>query len=269
MFFRTGLRWSRVHPIALSLGKFAIHWYGVLVAIGFVLGFWTASRRAPRDGIAPDTIMDFAPWLLIGAVIGARLLHVISYWNEEFAGRPFINVFMIQKGGLVFYGGFAGALIATIFYSHRRGLPLWKVADIFAPSVSLGHFFGRFGCLMTGCCYGRPSDLPWAIHFPPGHDTYPTGVHPVQVYEALLNLALYGGLAFLYRRKKFDGQVFATYLVCYAVLRMFVELFRADYRPGEFLFYGSLKPGQTVSMLVLAGGLFLFWMLRRKPAPAA
>ena len=255
-----------MHPIAIQFGKFSIHWYGILVAVGFVVGFWTASRRAPQSGIAPDTIMDFAPWLLLGAVVGARLLHVISYWNEEFAGKPFTDVFMIQRGGLVFYGGFAGASIAYVLFARSRHLPLWKVADIFAPSISLGHFFGRLGCLMTGCCFGRPTSLPWAIQFPPGHDTFPDHVHPVQVYEALLNLALYGGLALLYRRKKFDGQVFAAYLICYAVLRSFVETFRADYRSGEFLFYSFLKPGQTVSIAVLAAGLVLFWTLSRKRA---
>ena len=117
---------------------------------------------------------------------------------------------------------------------------------------------------MTGCCYGRPSDLPWAIHFPVDHATRGTAVHPAQLYESGLNLLLYLGLAWLYRRKKFDGQVFATYLLSYAVLRSFVELFRGDY-PVEQL-TGAATPAHLVSVGILAAGALLWWRLPRRVA---
>src|SRR4029078_6689805 len=192
----------------------------------FFAAFWTSSRRAPREGLSPEVILDLAPWLIGGAIVGAGLFYVCTHWQGEFAGRPLWDIFALSRSGLVWYGGLIGASLATIVYARRGKLPLWKLADVIAPSIALGHVFGRFGCLMTGCCYGRPTDLPWAIYFPKDHVTYPQGVHPTEIYEALLNGLLYLGLMALYRRKRFDGQIFAAYLIGYAVLRAFVEAFR-------------------------------------------
>ena len=253
---------KRVHPTAFKIGTFDVHWYGILVMIGVMVGLWTASRRGVRDGLAPDSIMDLGVWLILGTIVGARTLYVISYWKEKFAGGPWTEIFMVQRGGLVFYGGLTGASLATIIYARKRKLPLWALADTLAPSISLGYFFGRLGCLMNGCCYGRPTDLPWAIYFPKGHDTYPNGVHPTQLYESFLGLALYGALAWLYRHKKFNGQVFATYVMCYAVLRSFVETFRGDY-PVHYL-GGWATPAHLVSFAIFAAGLLLYWQLSRR-----
>ena len=254
-----------MHPIAFHLGPLTVYWYGILVALGFILGFWTASRRGLLDGIVPDRILDLGPWLLAGSVVGARLLHVISYWKEEFAGHPFREVFMVQNGGLVFYGGFLGACLTTIVYARIKKLPLWKLADAMAPSIALGYFFGRFGCLMTGCCFGKECSLPWAIHFPSTHETHGVGVHPTQIYEAVANLGLYFFLAWRYRRKTFDGQIFATYLVCYAVLRSVIEVFRADYKPNEY--FGAMTPAQLLSAGIVAAGILLFCFLPRTVPP--
>ena len=120
--------------------------------------------------------------------------------------KAHLEIFMIQHSGLVFYGGLLGATLAGITYVRVRALPLWKVADILAPSVALGYVFGRIGCLFNGCCYGRMCDVPWAIRFPSEHETHGQPVHPTQIYDSLLNLGLYLALARLYRRKKFDGR---------------------------------------------------------------
>jgi len=162
---------------------------------------------------------------------------------------------MVQRGGLVYYGGLIGAALACLLYARVKHLPLWKLADVLAPSIALGSVFGRTGCLLNGCCYGRACTLPWAIHFPPGHETYPNGVHPTEIYDALLNLVLYLGLAWLFRRKKFDGQVFAAYLMCYAVTRSIVESFRGDYTPVHL--HGGLTPAQLVSIGIFAAGAAL------------
>jgi phosphatidylglycerol:prolipoprotein diacylglycerol transferase len=254
-----------VNKVAFHVGSLPIHWYGILVAIAFLVGLWTASRRGVRDGIAPEKIMDLGPWLILGTIVGARSLYVISYWKEQFADRPWTEIFMVQRGGLVFYGGLIGATLVVIIYLRFKGLPWWKFADALTPSLPLGYFFGRFGCLMNGCCYGRPTDLPWAIHFPPGHPTEGIGVHPTQVYDSLLNLGLYAGLAWLYRRKQFDGQIFSIYLMAYAVLRSFVEFFRGDY-PVHYL-GGWATPAHLISLGIFAAGLILVWYLpRRQPA---
>jgi phosphatidylglycerol:prolipoprotein diacylglycerol transferase len=256
-----------VHPIAFHIGSFEVHWYGVLVMLGFVAGLWTASRRGVRDGLAPETIQDLGAWLIVGTIVGARTLYVISYWHERFAAEPWTEIFAVWRGGLVFYGGLIGASLATIIFALKRKLPLWKLGDALAPSISLGYFFGRLGCLMNGCCYGRPTDLPWAIHFPVGHETYPNGVHPTELYESFLGLGLYAALAWLYRRKTFDGQIFAIYLMCYAVLRAFVESFRGDY-PIHYL-GGWATPAQLVSFGIFTAGLLLYWQLPRARKQAA
>jgi phosphatidylglycerol:prolipoprotein diacylglycerol transferase len=255
-----------MHPIAFELGPLSIHWYGVMVALGFLAGLWTASRRGLREGITAEQIIDLGPWLIVGTILGARTLYVISYWHEAFAGKPFAEVLMVWKGGLVYYGGLIGASLACMLYVRVKKLRLWKIADILAPSIALGYAFGRIGCLLNGCCYGRRCDLPWAIRFPEGNPlgppTYP--VHPTQVYDSLLNLGLYAALAWLYRHKKFDGQVFGVYLVSYAVLRSFVELFRGDY--PQYYFGGRVTPAHLVSLAILAAGLAL---LRLAPRPEA
>ncbi|MEW6157136.1 MAG: prolipoprotein diacylglyceryl transferase [Verrucomicrobiota bacterium] len=254
-------------PVAFHLGPLPIYWYGVLAAAGFFAAYWTAGRRALLTGISREAILDLTPWLIIGAVIGARLLYVITHWETDFAEKPLLAIFNLRGGGLVYYGGLIGASLAVIFYARRKKLPLWKVADIIAPSIALGHAFGRIGCLMNGCCYGRACELPWAIHFPSMHETFGKGVHPTQIYEALLNFGLYLGLAWLYRRKQFDGQVFGVYMVAYALLRTFVESFRGDYRQ---YFLGFATPGQVISAVIFVAGLALLWNLRpAKPASEA
>ena len=272
LFGRGGSNLWAVHDIAFELGPLTITWYGILVACGFLFGLWNASRRALRQKVNPEAIFDCGTWLLIGAVAGARAVYVVSYWPDiidaarNHGHSPFLEIFMVQHGGIVYYGGLIGASAACVVFAWRRRLALWKLADILAPSVALGSFFGRWGCLMHGCCYGRPTNLPWGIQFPVGSpphlqdDGQPHYVHPTQIYDSLLNLALFAGLAWFYKRRKFDGQVFALYLVCDAVLRSFVEYFRGDYPPGN-LMWGRVTPAQLVSAGTLLAGLLLLFLL--------
>jgi phosphatidylglycerol:prolipoprotein diacylglycerol transferase len=203
---------------------------------------------------------------------------VASYWSDivnsakEYKHSPLVEVFMIQHGGIVYYGGFIGASLACIIYTWRKHLPLWKLADILAPGVALGSFFGRWGCLMHGCCYGRPTTLPWGIQFPVGHRTHPDDglphyVHPTEIYDSLLNLGLFAALAWFYKRRKFDGQVFAMYLLGYSVLRSFVEYFRGDYPPASLL-DGWITPAQKVSAGTFLAGVLLLILLRKKKSSA-
>jgi phosphatidylglycerol:prolipoprotein diacylglycerol transferase len=254
-----------VDQVAFHLGAFPIYWYGVMLAVGILLGLWTSSRRAPLSGIHKEKVADLGPWLILGAIVGARLLFVVSY-REEFVGKPFYEIFMIRHGGLVYYGGLIGASLACIIYCAVRRLPLWKMADILAPGIALGYVFGRLGCLLNGCCYGRACVVPWGVKYPGDHPTQGQLVHPTQVYDSLLNLALYIGLEWLYRRKKFDGHVFAVYLMCYAVTRSIVEIFRGDYSAAHL--FAGLTPAHLVSIGIFAAGVVLFVTLKgRKPAP--
>jgi phosphatidylglycerol:prolipoprotein diacylglycerol transferase len=257
-----------VHPIAFQLGPLKIHWYGAMIALAFLAGLWTATLRAKREKIPGEKIADVTLLLMIGAILGARFVYVTTYWREEFADQPLSEIFMIQHGGLVYYGGFIGAAIAGFIYIRWKKMPLWKTADVLAPSIALGSVFGRAGCLLNGCCYGRQTDVPWAITFtnPQALELSgtPLGIplHPTEIYDALLNFALYFFLAWLFRRKKFDGQIFATYLLCYAVTRSIVEYFRGDY--STLHYHLGLTPAQWISVPIFATGLLLAAVLSRR-----
>ena len=241
-----------------------IRWYGIMMALAFVAGLWTATRRARLVNVSGDSVADVTLWLMVGSIIGARFVYVTTYWKQEFANQPLSEIFMIQHGGLVYYGGLIGATVAGVGYLAWKKLPVWKVADIIAPSIALGSVFGRVGCLLNGCCYGRPCDLPWAIHFPADHETHGVGVHPTEVYDGLLNLILYLSLAWLFRRRKFDGQIFALYLVGYAICRFIVEFFRGDY-PPDHIHDGLFTSAQLLSPVILAAGIALwFWRSHQK-----
>ena len=233
-----------------------------MIALAFLAGLWTATRRAPRENISGETIADIVVWLMAGAIVGARTVYVATYWKDEFASGPFREIFMIQHGGLVYYGGLIGATLAGIIYIRWKKLPLWKTADVLAPSIALGNVFGRIGCLLNGCCYGRVCSLPWAIRFPADHSTGGVPVHPTEIYDALLNFALYLFLAWLFRHKKFNGQVFATYLIGYAIFRSIVEYFRGDY-PLDHI-HAGLTSGQLVSLPIFIAGLALAAILSRR-----
>ena len=257
-----------MHPIAFQLGPLTIHWYGVMIALAFLAGLGTATRRARRENIPAEKIADVTLWLMVGAILGARFVYVTTYWREEFASQPFTEIFMIQHGGLVYYGGLIGAAVAGISFIRWKKMPLWKTADVFAPSIALGSVFGRVGCLLNGCCYGRPTDAPWAITFtnPQAHEFSGTPLnvplHPTEIYDALLNFGLYLFLAWLFRRNKFDGQVFATYLLCYAVTRSIVEYFRGDYSNLHYHF--SLTPAQWIGVPIFVAGLALAAFLSKR-----
>jgi len=257
-----------VDPIAFHFGPVTIHWYGIMIALAFLAGLWTATLRARRENIPAERIADVVLWLMVGSIIGARVVYVTTYWQEEFSGQPIAEIFAVWHGGLVYYGGLIGGVVGGIAYMLLKKMPIWKTADVLAPSIALGSFFGRMGCLLNGCCYGRPTDLPWAITFtnPLAHDLSGTPLnvplHPTEIYDGVLNLALYAFLAWLFRRKKFDGQIFATYLICYAILRSVVEHYRGDY--SGLHYHLGLTPAQWISVPMFIIGLALAAILSRR-----
>ena len=252
-----------MRPILFDMGGFSIHTFGLLVGLGFVAGLWVASRLAVRVGFKPELVYDLAvPWIIVGALIGARTVYVVTYWKQDFAGHPWHEALAVWRGGLVYYGGLIGGTLAAVLRLRRLGLPIWKVGDCLAPGIALGHVFGRIGCLFNGCCFGRHANYPWSIRFPVGSIPGNLPVHPTQIYEALLNLALAGALAWFHGRRRFDGQVFSLYLIAYAFVRSFTEFFRGDYSVTSAPLSGILTPGQSTSVGTLAGGIVLYLVLR-------
>jgi phosphatidylglycerol:prolipoprotein diacylglycerol transferase len=238
-----------MHPVLFSIGRFnIIHSYGLMIAIGILVGLFLAWRQAAREGIDPNKIIDITFYLLVSALIGSRLLFVLMNF-QEYAADP-IKIFKIWEGGLVFYGGLIPAVAVGIWYIKRLGLPLWQVTDIFAPSVAIGHAFGRIGCFLAGCCYGKPSTLPWAVTFTDPRSLAPLGIplHPTQLYSSLGLFAIFAVLIWLRKRKAFQGEIFWSYALMYSVFRFFIEFLRGD--PRGSVLGGLLSTTQAIGIPV-------------------
>jgi phosphatidylglycerol:prolipoprotein diacylglycerol transferase len=246
-----------MHPLFVRLGPLTIHTYGVLVALGFMLGITVAYRNARRAGIDADRIGDLGVWLVLAGMLGGKLFHIIFFWDDFRAGWRAVGIASLREG-FVFFGGFIAAMVVTILYTRRKGLPLMKVADAFAPGAALGHAFGRLGCFFEGCCYGRACDLPWAVQFPSSHLAAGFRVHPSQLYEAAGNLVIFAGLSLYARRKRFDGQVWWSYVLAYGALRFVIEFFRGDY---ETYYFGVFTNAHLIAAGLMVAAL---WFLSRQ-----
>jgi len=249
-----------------TIGPIPIRMYGLMIGLGFLVAVWLASRRAKKEGIDPDRIMDMGVYLLLAAIIGSRFLYVLVNFQEFH--RNWLDVFAIWKGGLVFYGGLIGAVAAGIWYMRKHSLPVWKTADFVATYIALGHMFGRFGCFFAGCCYGAPCHTSVGIIFSDTHSLAPLGIplYPTQLFEAGGEFVNFLVLLVVYRFRKFDGQVFWLYPVLYSILRFIVEFFRGDAARGVY-FGGAISTSQLVSIGMLFLSFFMLWRLGTK-APA-
>jgi len=256
------------------VGPITLHTYGVLLAIAFLAGLWVASRQARKAGLDPARITDMAVYVLIGGLIGAKLMLVVVE-HDFYFHNPRELLSILQSGG-VFYGGLLGALPVAWWYARRHALSGWRTADVLAPGVALGQAIGRLGCFAAGCCYGKVCDRPWAVTF---HDAYATRavgtplevpLHPTQLYESAAALLIFFGLLWLSGRKRFEGQVALVYLVFYAATRFVIEFYRGDAARGT-VFHGLLSTSQFIAILVAvaAGVLYPYLMRRRRLEPAA
>ncbi len=254
-----------MYPIVFQIGDFTVRTYGLMLAIGFSVGIWVAVREARRVGESGEKIMDMAFYMILAAIVGSRVLHVIVEWRY-FMENPAETV-KIWKGGLVFYGGLIGAVIAGTWYIKRHSMPFWKTADIFALAVPIGHAFGRIGCFAAGCCFGRATDLPWGVEFTDPQSLAPLGVHlhPTQLYSSLNNLVIFTILMSFRKRKSFDGQIALTYVLLYSVTRGIIEFWRGDDR-GTLLF-GYLSTAQGIGIVLAAAAAAGLVALSRKNKP--
>ena len=241
-----------MYPVLIRFGALEIHTYGVLVAAGFMTGIFTAQRRARLSGLVPERISDLGVWLIVAAMLGAKIFHIIFFWNDFIEGWR-ENGLVSLRAGFVFYGGFLGATVGVVTYARLKKLPIWQLVDILAPSAALGHAFGRLGCFFEGCCYGKACAQPWAVHLP-GHSG---AIHPTQLYEAAGNLAIFAGLSAFYRHRRFDGQVCWFYVLSYGALRFGVEFFRGDYAVHYFGIFTSAQIMAGALIAVAAVALIL------------
>lgn len=253
-----------MHPDCFTVFGKTIYWYGVFTALGFLAAMAHWTWMAKRKGYALDMGSDVAVWLMVGGVLGARAAYVVANWQAEFAAHP-AEILRIDRGGLIYYGGFLGGCLAMILYARRRRMGLWALSDFAVTALPLGHAFGRIGCFLNGCCYGKATTCGLAVHMP-YVDTNPAVFrHPVQLYEAGLNFVLYALLTWLYlQRPRRPGWMLAVYLLLYPVIRFSLEFLRGDPRDRV----GALTTAQGVSLALFAAGLLLLVWLRRTPSPS-
>lgn len=270
-----------MHPEIASWGVIHVRSYGLLLAAAFLVGTWLALRESRRRGLDPDKVINVVLVALVAGVLGARMLYVLEHVGEF--RREWGSVLALWQGGLTLYGGVVAGTFAGLVAARRQRLPMWVVADALTPAMAIGMMFGRVGCFLNGCCYGRPTDLPWGVHFPPdsfaGLEFGNAAVHPSQLYFALAGLALFGITMALRRRLTTPGHLFWLFILLFALTRIPLDFTRA-YEPGSELLQvgevGILESQLTSVALALFAALMMVRLSRERaggsdapPAPAA
>jgi phosphatidylglycerol:prolipoprotein diacylglycerol transferase len=260
-----------MHPVLLTTPFFTLYTFGLLLATAYLAAYGWVARGARRAGLDPDAMTSLAFWAIVGALIGAKVLLVVRAFPEYVAtpSNLFSKSLLTSAGD--FYGGFLGALVASaIFFWRHPRVPVWRAADVCAPAIALGQAIGRIGCFMAGDDYGRPTSVPWAVTFtdPAAADIggAPLGVplHPVQLYESVVCLALFGFLVWLGRRPRRDGDVVAWYTLLYAIARFIIEFYRGDADRG-FVFGGLLSTSQFIAIPLAVIAIVILLTRSRRP----
>ena len=257
-----------MHPILFEIGNWPVYSYGVLLALAYLAGLQLAVVRARRAGLDGAKVMDLGIYLIIAALVGAKAMLIAVDFNY-FRHQPRELLSLVRAGG-VFYGGLIAAFFVGLWLIRRYKLPLWTTADLIAPGIALGHVVGRFGCLLAGCCYGRPTTVPWAITFTNPVASLNVGtplqipLHPTQLYDAGAELLILGILLATERRgKPFAGRTFWLYMVLYAISRFIIEFYRGDERG----MIAGLSTSQFVAIIIVPVSLLMLARLRTRPRP--
>jgi phosphatidylglycerol---prolipoprotein diacylglyceryl transferase len=259
-----------MYPEIFHIGSFPINTYGVFLALAFLCAILIAVKLAARDGLPKEKIYDLCLWMLLASLLGSKLLMLFT--EPEYRDHPLqlLSLDFLRSGG-VFYGGFIAAVLTGFFLMKRYNLPWWKTADACAPGIAIGNFFGRQGCFAAGCCWGKPTTLPWGVKFTElGHEI--TGVptntylHPTQLYESFAMLVVFLFLLWLHKHKRFSGQVILAYALLYSIVRFAIEFVRDDPR-GDILGLTTLtglSTSQLISLIVGVSALVLLIVRRRR-----
>jgi phosphatidylglycerol:prolipoprotein diacylglycerol transferase len=261
-----------MYPELFRIGNFPVNTYGVLLALAFLAALLVAARLGARDGLPRERLFDLGLWLLLAAIVGSKVLLLVVEPEYRHAPSRLLSLDFLRSGG-VFYGGFLGAVLTAYVLVRRYQLPWWRTADAFAPGIALGQAIGRQGCFAAGCCWGKPTTMPWGVRFSElGRQVtgvpIDTHLHPTQLYESFAAFLFFGLLIWLHRRKTFNGQVILAYGVLYGATRFIIEFFRDDPR-GDIFGLTSLthlSTSQLISLLVGITSLVVF-VVRRRRAP--
>jgi phosphatidylglycerol---prolipoprotein diacylglyceryl transferase len=273
-----------VHPILFDLGPITIYTYGVLLAAAYLIGLWMAARRAREAGLDANRVLDLGIWVIIAALVGAKaLLFIVEFNHFTSSWQEFTT--LLRSGG-VFYGGLIAAVAVCIYQLRKHKLPLWISADLFAPGIALGYMVGRLGCLAAGCCYGKPTNVRWAITFTDPAANLNVGtplnvpLHPTQLYESAAGLAIFAILMLLERRSQaaasagqprwgargFPGRTFWLFVLLYSISRFVIEFYRGDDRGMPLAW---LSTSQLISVVLAPLAVIMLWYLSRPAQPPA
>ncbi|MBL7070680.1 MAG: prolipoprotein diacylglyceryl transferase [Candidatus Omnitrophica bacterium] len=245
-----------MHPILFEIGNLKIYSYGVMVALGFLLAVFLASRTARRDGLPSGVICDIFLYSLIWGIAGARVLHVILN-PRPYISNP-LNIFMINEGGLAIHGGLFAGILTAWYLINKNNLPLWKTAGLIMPYIALGQAIGRIGCILNGCCYGKPTYSFFGF-YADGRIIQP--IHPTQLYISVYLLLMFIALRFIYEKSRNGRMIFFTYLILFSSGRFAIDFFRGDLTA---VLYG-LSISQFISMAIFFASSLLL-LLRSKKA---
>jgi len=266
-----------VYRILFRIGNYPIYSYGVMIVIAYFFGLWIVKRETNRKGLRPSDAENIAFILVICAVIGARIWYVWEHWLD-YAHSPF-DIFKVWEGGLVFYGGFIGAVIGTFIYIHYKRIPFYKMGDAFAPGIALSIGIGRIGCFLNGCCYGKLTNS-WigikypAANYPPAYiqqlrdglisqgSAHSLPVIPTQSISTVDLFVIFGVLMYLRKSKAFNGFLFYVFFVLYGIHRFFIDFFRYYEGNAKILKYITLS--QLISLIVIFFSVVMIIYLWKK-----
>ncbi|MGQ9664674.1 MAG: prolipoprotein diacylglyceryl transferase [bacterium] len=241
-----------MRPVLIKFDGFGIPSYGTMLVISFIVALFLVKKEAKKHNISPVLIENLAFWLMVGVIVGGRLLYVLFHLNEF---QDFVGIFEIWNGGMMFFGGFIGAFIAGVIYVKKQKLSIFLLSDIISPCIALGEFFTRIGCFLNGCCFGVPTTLPWGVHFPRGSFADQAGldcaIHPTQLYSSLFGLLLFFLLQRMLHRPHAQGSIFAYFLIFYGGFRFGIDFIRYYENMGNFLI------NQLISIIIVITGIAL------------
>ena len=248
-----------MHPILCQVGPLTIYTYGLFVALGLLVGLSLALKEANRKGFDPQAILDLVFYTVLAGIIGARIFYVAQ--NFSFYKENLLSIVKIWEGGLVFQGGLIFAIPIAWALVKKKKLSFWQTFDVLAPYMALGQAFGRIGCFFAGCCYGKPTNLPWAVTFTDPKTLAFAGIplHPTQLYSSLGLFLIFFILILWRKHTKFFGQLACLYLILDSSFRFFVEFFRNDPR-GQF--WGQFSPAQVICLITFFTAFSFYFYLK-------
>jgi phosphatidylglycerol:prolipoprotein diacylglycerol transferase len=254
-----------MHPTLFKIGNLEVRSWGTMLIVAFAAGAFWMWREVRRQGMDPLLVVDFVLWMLIGSVVGARVVHVILDWGA-YRHDP-LDVLKVWTGGLSFHGGLAGAIVAAIIFARVRRMPTLELFDLATPSIPLGYAFARIGCFLSGCCRGIPASPSWPLKFrfvvdPHTPDILTVPSHPAQLYSSAASLVVFALLLWMRPRLHRPGQLFFAYVVLYSFQRFCLEFVRAS-ETEIILGHFPLTLAQIAGIVFAVGGAAVVVMMER------